>query len=142
MEASMTLTRPAAKLTHEAALQLVQAAAAAATKIGQPQVIVVVDEGGHPLTMLRMDGSRVLSIDSATAKARSAANSGMPTGGISAELEPRLVAATQGRLTNLRGGFPIIVDGMVVGGIGVGTGSPDQDVAVATAALEAVGLKA
>jgi uncharacterized protein GlcG (DUF336 family) len=138
----MTLTRPAAKLTHEAAHRLVHEAALAAAKIGQPQVIVVVDDGGHLLAMLRMDGSRLLSFDSALAKAKTAANSGMPTGGLSPEMESRLGAATQGRVTNLKGGFPIIVDGFVVGAIGVGTGSPEQDVTVATAALEALGLKA
>jgi uncharacterized protein GlcG (DUF336 family) len=66
----------------------------------------------------------------------------MPTGGLSADMETRLGRATQGTITNLKGGFPIIVDGTVVGGIGIGTGTPDQDVAVATAALEAMGLKA
>jgi glc operon protein GlcG len=138
----MNLTRPAAKLTHEAAHQLVHEAALAAAKIGQPQVIVVVDEGGHMLAMLRMDGSRILSFDSALRKAVTAANSGSPTGGLSPDMESRLGAATQGRITNLKGGFPIRVDGVVVGGIGVGTGSPEQDVTVATAALEAMGLKA
>ena len=137
----MNLTRPAAKLTHASAHQLVQEAAQAAARIGQPQVIVVVDEGGHMLAMLRMDGARLLSIDSALSKAMTAANSGVPTGGLSAEMESRLGAATQGRITNLKGGFPIIVDGVVVGAIGVGTGSPEQDVTVATAALEAMGLK-
>jgi glc operon protein GlcG len=137
----MTLTRPAAKLTHDAAHRLVHEAALAATKIGQPQVIVVVDESGNLLAMLRMDGSRLLSIDSATRKAITAANSGVPTGGLSPEMESRLGAATQGRITNLKGGFPIIIDGIVVGAIGIGTGSPDQDVTVATAALEAMGLK-
>lgn len=137
----MTLTRPTAKLTHAAAHQLVHEAAEAAARIGQPQVIVVVDEGGHMLAMLRMDGARLLSIDSALSKAKTAANSGVPTGGLSAEMESRLGAATQGRITNLKGGFPIIVDGAVVGAIGVGTGSPEQDVTVATAALEAMGLK-
>ena len=137
----MTLTRHAAKLTHEAAHRLVHEASLAATKIGQPQVIVVVDESGNMLAMLRMDGARLLSIDSAHRKAMTAANSGVPTGGLSPEMEQRLGAATQGRITNLKGGFPIIVDGVVVGAIGVGTGSPDQDVAVATAALEAMGLK-
>ena len=138
----MPLTRPAAKLTHETAHRLVHEAARAAARIGQPQVIVVVDEGGHMLAMLRMDGSRLLSTQSATAKAATAANSGVPTGGLSPEMEQRLGAATQGRITNLKGGYPIIVDGVVVGGIGVGTGSPEQDVTVATAALEALGLKA
>lgn len=137
----MSMTRPAAKLTHEAAHRLVHEAALAATKIGQPQVIVVVDEGGDMLAMLRMDGSRRLSIESALCKAVTAANSGVATGGLSPEMESRLGAATQGKITNLKGGFPIIIDGMVVGAIGIGTGSPDQDVSVGTAALEAMGLK-
>ena len=138
----MPLTRSAAKLTHDAALRLVTEAVRAANEINQPQVIVVVDESGRPLAMLRMDGSRLLSVASATAKAVTAANSGQPTGGLNGDMEQRLGVATQGQITNLKGGFPIIVDGAVVGGIGVGTGSPEQDIIVATAALRALGLSA
>jgi uncharacterized protein GlcG (DUF336 family) len=135
----MPLTRPALKLTHEAALQLVQAACAKATDMGVPQVIVVVDDGCNVLAMLRMDGSRLLSIDTATAKAMTAAAHGTPTGGLSAELEARLAAGSHGRITNLKGGLPIIIDGQVIGGIGVGSGSGNQDLEVAEAALAILG---
>ena len=63
----------------------------------------------------------------------------VPTGGIpDAALEGRLVAATQGKLTNLKGGFPIVVDGKVIGAIGVGSGTGEQDIDVALAGLAAL----
>jgi len=74
----MSLTRPALKLTHRAALLLLQAAEAAAAAIGVPQVIIVVDEGCNVLACLHMDGSRLLSADTATHKAMTAAASGRP----------------------------------------------------------------
>ena len=135
----MSHTKPALKLTHEAALKLVQAACAKATEMGAPQVIVVVDEGCNVLAMLRMNGSRLLSIDTATAKAITAAAHGMPTGGLAPEVEMRLAVGSHGRITNLKGGLPIIIDGHVVGGIGVGSGSGTQDLEVAEAALAVLG---
>ena len=57
-----------------------QAAAAAARQIGIPQCIAVVDRGGHLLAFLRMDGAKVLSQDSATQKAATAASSAAPSG--------------------------------------------------------------
>ncbi len=131
----MSLTRPALKLTHDAAWQLVRHAADAASAMGVPQIIAVVDEGCNLLALLRMDGARVLSLDSAQAKAMTAAATGRPTGGMAPEMEGRLALATHGRMTNLKGGLPIVVDGQVVGGIGVGSGTGDQDVEVANAAL-------
>ena len=138
----MSLSRPAAKLNHDTAHRLLQEAALAATAIGQPQVIVIVDEGSQVLAMLRMDGSRVLSIESATRKAMTAANYGAPTGKLAPEMETKLALATDGRITNLKGGLPIFVEGQLVGGIGIGSGTGDQDLAVATAALQALGLQA
>ena len=138
----MTLTRPALKLTHDAAWQLVRHAADVATAMGVPQIIAVMDEGCNLLALLRMDGSRVLSLDSAQRKAMTAATTGRPTGGLTTEMEARLGLATSGRITNLKGGFPIIVDGQVVGGIGVGSGTGEQDSEVATKALAALGLPA
>ncbi len=137
----MTLTRPALKLTHDAAWALVRHAADAATTMGVPQVIAVVDEGCNLLALLRMDGSRVLSIGSAQAKAMTAAVTGVPTGTLSAAMEVKLGLATDGRMTNLKGGLPIILDGHLVGGIGVGSGTGDQDAEVATAALAALERK-
>ncbi len=132
----MTATRPALKLNHDAAMRLVQAAVARAAAIGVPQVVVVVDEGCNMLAFLRMDGSRVLSIDSATRKAMTSAATGRPTGGLAADAELRLGLATSGKITNLKGGLPLIVDGHLVGGIGVGSGTGEQDLECAQAAVE------
>ncbi len=132
--------RPALKLNHAAAWELVQHAATIATGMGVPQVIAVVDEGCNLLAFLRMDGSRVLSIESAQHKAMTAAATGRPTGGMDAELGVRLGLATHGRMTNLQGGLPIVAEGHIVGGIGVGSGTGEQDLAIAQQALAAMGL--
>jgi len=134
----MTLTRPALKMTADAAHRLVAAAAEAATAMGVPQCIAVVDEGCNLLAFLRMDGGRVLSNESARHKAETAAATGRPTGNNDAELGFKLAHATGGRVTNLKGGMPIIVDGHVIGGIGIGSGTSEQDREVAEAAIAAV----
>ena len=133
--------RPAVKLTHRAAHELIRHAADAADAIGVPQVIAVVDEGCNLLAFLRMDGARVLSVESAQRKAMTAATTGQRTGGMAPDLAVRLAAATDGRMTNLKGGVPIVVEGQVVGGIGVGSGTGDQDLSIAEAALAAMGLR-
>lgn len=133
-------TRPALKLTHAAAHALVGHAAREAERLRIPQVIAVVDEGCNLLAFLRMDGSRVLSIESAQRKAMTAATTGKPTGGMEPDLAVRLATATDGRMTNLKGGVPILVDGQVVGGIGIGSGTGEQDLAIAQAALAAMVL--
>lgn len=129
------MIRPAAKLTHTGALAILTAAVAAAEAMGVPQCIAIVDEGCNLLAFARMDGSRVLSIESATRKAMTAATTGTPTGGLPPDKAPALAAATDGRMTNLMGGLPLISGGHVVGGIGVGSGSGEQDLAIAQAAV-------
>jgi uncharacterized protein GlcG (DUF336 family) len=57
---------------------------------------------------------------------------------MSAEVDVRLAIATSGKLINLKGGVPITVDGMVIGGIGVGSGTGDQDLEVAKAGLAVI----
>lgn len=134
---TMTLTRPTAKLTYRGAQALLAAAVDAAEQIGVPQCIAITDEGCNLLAFIRMDGARVMSIESATRKAMTAASTGLPTGGIPAEKAPALAAATDGRMTNLPGGLPLRAHGHVVGGIGVGSGSGEQDLVVARAAVAA-----
>lgn len=134
----MASTRTALKLTHEGALRLLQAGIETANAIGVPQNIVVVDEGCNLLALVRMDGARVLSIESAMNKAKTAASTGNPTGGIEVQQGTNLALATGGKVTNLRGGLPIRIDGQLVGGIGVGSGTGDQDVQVAEGALKAL----
>jgi uncharacterized protein GlcG (DUF336 family) len=134
----MALTRTAPRLTHEGALALVQAAAQAAAAMGVPQCIAVVDEGCNLLAFLRMDGARVLAIDSSRRKAETAAATGKPSGETPAEIEIKLAIATGGRMTNLKGGLPIIVEGACIGGIGIGSGTGEQDREVAAQAIKTV----
>lgn len=129
------LTRAALKLTHAGALQVLAAAVDAAQAMGVPQCIAIVDEGCNLLAFLRMDGARVLSFESARRKAETAAVTGQPTGTLNPDKAPMLAAATDGRMTNLQGGLPLVVSGQVIGGIGVGSGTGDQDLAVARAAV-------
>ena len=71
-------------------------------------------------------------------KAMTAASYGVPTGDIAAGLDIKLAIATQGKRINLPGGLPIIVDGHLVGGVGVGSGTGEQDKQVANAGLGAL----
>lgn len=131
-------TVPHLKLTSAGARKLLDAAIAKAEAMGVPQCIAVVDDGGHLLAFTRMDGAKVLSIDSSLRKAMTAASSRVPTGGLTPEAELKLALATDGKLVNLKGGVPIVVQGHVIGGIGVGSGTGDQDLEVGKAALAAL----
>jgi glc operon protein GlcG len=134
----MTDIVPHLKLTLAGARRILDAALARAEAMGVPQNIVVVDEGGHLLAMLRMDGAKPLSVLSAQAKARTAASIRAPSGSAPPEAELKLALAQDLAFTNLRGGLPILVDGKCLGAIGVGSGSSDQDVEVARAGLAAL----
>jgi glc operon protein GlcG len=131
----VSATAPHLRLTHAGALALLHAAMKKAEDMKQPQCIAIVDDGCNLLAFVRMDGARVLSVESATRKAMTAASLRVPTGGLEGELGVRLGLATGGKVVNLKGGLPIIVDGKVIGGIGVGSGTGEQDREVANAAL-------
>lgn len=129
------------ELTYAGALAILEGAVAKALEIGVPQCIAVVDAGGNLLAFVRMDGAKVLSQRSATRKAVTAASSRAASGGMPEEIGAKLAVATDGMLINVKGGLPIVVDGHVVGAIGVGSGTQDQDVAVAEAGLAALRTK-
>lgn len=128
-------------LTHAAVLDMLRAAIACADDIGQPQCIVIVDASGETLGEIRMTGAKYLSRLSARTKARTAASIGARSDAIPEAVRPAIAAATQGQVTGLAGGLPIRMGGTLVGGIGIGSGSPDQDIAVARAALNAIGAE-
>ena len=133
----MADTAPSLKLTIDGAMKLLDTAMAKARDMKVPQCIAIVDAGGHPLAFARMDGAYALSVDTALMKAMTAASYGVPTGEIAAGIDIKLAIATQGKRINLPGGLPVIVDGHVIGGIGVGSGTGEQDRQVANAALGA-----
>lgn len=126
------------RLTSAGATKIVEAGVKKAQAMKKPQCIAVVDEGGNLLAFTRMDGGKVLSIESAIRKAATAASSRAPTGGIQGDLEFRLAHATSGRLVNLKGGLPIIVNNITIGGIGVGSQTGEEDLEVAKAALAVI----
>lgn len=126
------------RLSFEGAQKLLEAGIARAREIGVPQCISIVDAGGHLLAFARMDGAFALSVDTSLKKAMTAASYGEPTGNIPEGIDIRLAVATEGKRINLPGGLPIIVDGQVVGAIGVGSGTGEQDRQVAKAALRAI----
>ena len=134
----MADTAPSLKLTIDGAMKLLSAAMAKARDMNVPQCICIVDTGGHLLTMARMDGAFALSVDTALRKAQTAAAYGIPTGDIAAGIDIKLAIATEGKRINLPGGLPVIVDGHVIGGIGVGSGTGDQDLEVAKAGLAVI----
>ncbi|MBB6144494.1 uncharacterized protein GlcG (DUF336 family) [Silvibacterium bohemicum] len=86
----------------------------------------------------RIDGAAVLAVQPAIAKATTSAALGAPTGGIPFEFGANLAFASHGGITNLGGGFPIIYKGELLGAIGVGSGTTEQDVAVAEAGRDAL----
>jgi glc operon protein GlcG len=120
---------------------LVHAAEKRAAALGVPECIAVVDAGGELLAFSRMDGARTGSIEIAITKARSAARRLRPTadeGGGDPVAGTRVALASQLNVTQIPGGLPVVVDGQVVGGIGVSSGTSDEDVAVAQAGLDAL----
>ena len=131
-------TEQSLKLTSGGAMNILQAAIEKATSMGVPQCITIVDAGGHMLAFCRMDGAFVLSNDSSMKKAVTAAIYGQLTGQMDDNVAIKLAIATDGKRVNLPGGVPIIVDGHVIGGIGVGSGSGAQDLEVAKAGIAAL----
>lgn len=137
------LTRNNVRLTLEGARAILSAAEAKAHEIKVPQNIAVVDEGGYLLAFARMDGAKLSSVAVSLTKASAAAIRRAPTGPSpvkepSVMLSLGLVLAADGKLTCLRGGLPLFVDGQCVGGIGVSAGTEEQDVEVAQAGVDAL----
>ena len=131
-------TTPSLKLTCDGAQKILRAALDRAASMGVPQCISVVDPGGHLLAFARMDGAFVQSIDSSLKKAMTAASYGQPTGHMEDTVAIKLAIATDGKRINLPGGLPLIVDGHIIGGIGVGSGTGAQDLEVAEAGIAAI----
>ena len=125
-------------MTPEGALKVLNAAIAEATCIGQPMCVAVVDTGGNLLAFARMDGSKGLSVTSSINKARTSALSGVPTGGAHSNFEIQVTLAHESRWTNLIGGLPIRVEGLILGAVAAGSGKGSQDLAVARAGAVAI----
>ena len=102
---------------------------------GLAMSIAIVDDGGYPLRLERLDGAGVLTPSVALAKARTAALMRAPSRVLEERVatEPALLRLTD--YLPMAGGLPVMVEGMCVGGIGVSGGKPDDDEGVARAGL-------
>ena len=127
------------RLTHEASLKMLAAGVAKANELNCKVSLAVVDQSCRLIAFLMMDGARHFSIITTQRKAITSASQRMPTG-YAPEENAISMTVRMGDFTNVPGGFPIKVDGEVIGAVAAGGASIEQDVMVAKAALEALQL--
>lgn len=111
-----------------------------ARELGVPCVFAAVDEGGNLVMLQRMKDSLLISLDVAQGKAFTAVSMKMPTHEVGKIAQPgsefyALENSAPGKFVLFGGGFPFIVDGKVVGGIGVSGGTAEQDMEIARYAM-------
>jgi glc operon protein GlcG len=131
-------------LTLSVAKKIAEAAQAEAEKRGSTVVIVVVDDGGYPLALLRLDDTQVASVEVGIGKARTAAIFRRPSKVFEEQVRNgRVAALALPGATPLQGGVPIIYEGKVIGAIGVSGNTPqeDEDIAIAGAAAAEAAIK-
>jgi glc operon protein GlcG len=129
-----------AVLTLTDVTRILAAARAEAQQHQWPVAIAIVDDGGHPLAFERLDNCAPISAYIAIEKARTAAlgrrdskaYEDMINGGRTAFLSVPVISGT------LEGGVPVIVDGQVVGAVGVSGVKAPEDAQVARAGVASV----
>ena len=141
MEAKIACAQLADKktITLEAAKRMLAAAEAEAKANNWNVVIAVVDDGGRLVALHRMDDSHPISVDVAPGKARTAALFRRPSKQIEEAIaKGRFAQVTVPGVVPLEGGLPIVVDGKVIGGIGVSGVLASDDEKIAQAGLNAL----
>jgi uncharacterized protein GlcG (DUF336 family) len=135
------------RLTHAGAKKIADTAVAKARQAGIAISVVVADSGGHLLVLERMDGGRFHTVHSATTKAVCASSNKRPTSSHGAQGQQLDVAhalglalaAGPGRWTAMEGGYPVIVEGECIGGVGVSGGDWATDERIARESVESIG---
>ena len=137
----MAKTTTKQTISYESAVKMVAAAVAKAAQLGCKQNVAVVDDGGNLKAFGRMDGAALLGVEGCQRKAFTALF-GVGTQALynAIKEDQSLVIGLShfSRATMVGGGLPIVVDGEIIGGIGVGGGSVDEDVACSQAGLDAL----
>lgn len=140
MKSSLKLELAEARRMAAAALQRAQ-------ELGVPETVCITDEGGFPLVLERMDGARVTGPQIAWNKAFTAAGHkrsthlfNQPPNGpaLPGNEAFGIQWSFEGKFAVFVGGFPVVVDGQVVGGVGLSGGNGEQDTQCGLAALQAL----
>lgn len=130
-------------ISIEQAKKAMVAAEAEARKNNWQVVISIVDTGGHLVMLQRLEAQNA-SVDIAIGKARTAVNFRRPTKALEDSLAANgsalRILAVPGVMP-LQGGLPIVVDGKIIGGIGVSGVLATQDEVVAKAGLDTLTAK-
>lgn len=138
----MAKTYAKSTISYESAATMVAAAIAKAEELGCKQNVAVVDDGGNLKAFGRMDGAPLLGVEGCQRKAFTSLF-GVGTQDLYSAIkdDQSLVVGLShfSRATMVGGGLPIVIDGEVIGGIGVGGGTVDEDVACSQAGLDALG---
>ncbi len=137
----------AKRLTYAGAKKMMNVSIGKAQEFGIAVSVAIADAGGHLIAFERMDGGRFHTVHSSTTKAVCASSNMRPTSMRGAQAQELDVAHAIGlslaagpeRWTAMEGGFPIIVEGQCIGGIGVSGGDWEQDQKIAEAAVKAIG---
>lgn len=129
------------RLDNDEAHLLIEGARRKAQDIGVPMCIAVTDESGNLIAFERMNGGKITSITIAQDKAFTAAAARKATHEYNAACVPGQLAfgihtALGGRLMVVGGGLPVVLQGEVVGGIGLSSGTPEQDMLCAQAGID------
>ncbi|MBQ0756905.1 MAG: heme-binding protein [Amphritea sp.] len=138
----MNKTHAQISLTLDAALVIAKAAISKGNELGIKMNAVVVDTAGNRLVSLREPGAPMPAMDFAEKKAYTAANFKLPTERWTEVLEGRPIVANglaqHEKVALFGGGLPVVVEGAVVGAIGVSGGKVPDDIQCAEAGLDAL----
>lgn len=135
------------QLEREEARLMVDAAIARSKEIGVLETVCVVDAGGYPIALERMNGSRITGPQIAMNKAFTAAGHKRSTHLFTKPPSGPALPGNEafgiqlsfgGRFAGFVGGFPIVVDGEVIGAIGLSGGNGKQDTEAGLAGLQAL----
>ena len=129
-------------LSLEEAELMLAAAQKKAEEMGVPEVLCVADSAGYPIALRRLNGGKVTSVQIAMNKAFTAAGHRKPThhykNALPGEEAFGIFTQHEGRFTVFVGGFPVVVDGQVVGSIAASGGNGEQDIACCEAGIAAL----
>lgn len=100
--------------------------------------IAICDAGGHALLLQRMDGAPLMSASVAPEKARTCVLSGKPSKVYEDMVNQGRIAALAMPVVPLEGGEPIIINGQIIGAVGVSGVKAGEDAQVARAGVSAL----